>query len=108
MPSEPRPHADTTAITAGRGVSRDSLAPVLFPATTYEVDTVADSEGRTFLLRRAQDQLRSADAIKPSESSTNAVHPKFDVIVIPPAALSRPFRRLAPRLRRRHRSNSTE
>lgn len=42
MPDEPRPHADTTAITAGRGVSRDSLAPVLFPATTYEVDTVAE------------------------------------------------------------------
>ena len=42
MPDEPRPHADTTAITAGRGISRDSLAPVLFPATTYEVDTVAE------------------------------------------------------------------
>lgn len=42
MPDEPRPHADTTAITAGRGASRDSLAPVLFPATTYEVDTVAE------------------------------------------------------------------
>lgn len=42
MPDEPRPHADTIAITAGRGASRDSLAPVLFPATTYEVDTVAE------------------------------------------------------------------
>ena len=42
MPDESRPHADTTAITAGRGASRDSLAPVLFPATTYEVDTVAE------------------------------------------------------------------
>lgn len=42
MPDDPHRHIDTTAITAGRGASGDSLAPVLFPATTYEVDTVAE------------------------------------------------------------------
>ncbi len=42
MPDDPQRHIDTTAITAGRGASGDSLAPVLFPATTYEVDTVAE------------------------------------------------------------------
>ena len=42
MPEDPPRHIDTTAITAGRGASGDSLAPVLFPATTYEVDTVAE------------------------------------------------------------------
>ena len=35
-------HVETTAVTAGRGASRDSLAPVLFPSTTYTVDTVAE------------------------------------------------------------------
>jgi cystathionine beta-lyase/cystathionine gamma-synthase len=35
-------HQDTVAITAGRKASRPSLAPVLFPSTTYEVDTVAE------------------------------------------------------------------
>jgi cystathionine beta-lyase/cystathionine gamma-synthase len=33
---------DTTAIRAGRSWSRDSLAPVLFPSTTYEVTSVDD------------------------------------------------------------------
>ena len=42
MPDQPEPHLDTTAITAGRGGSGDSLSPVLFPSTTYEVDTVAE------------------------------------------------------------------
>ena len=43
MTDEPtHPHLDTTGITAGRGSSGDSLAPVLFPSTTYEVDHVAD------------------------------------------------------------------
>ena len=37
-----QPHLDTTGVTAGRTGSRDSLAPVLFPSTTYEVETVAD------------------------------------------------------------------
>jgi PAS domain S-box-containing protein len=32
--------------------------------TSGEVDTVADSHGRTFLLRRAQDQLRHSEAAK--------------------------------------------
>ena len=41
MPEDPQ-HLDTTAITAGRGASADSLAPVLFPSTTYTVDTIAD------------------------------------------------------------------
>lgn len=36
------PHVETTAITAGRGASGDSLSPVLFPSTTYTVDTVAE------------------------------------------------------------------
>jgi cystathionine beta-lyase/cystathionine gamma-synthase len=35
-------HLDTTAIRAGRSWSRDSLAPVLFPSTTYEVPSVDD------------------------------------------------------------------
>ncbi len=36
------PHLDTTAVTAGRAASGDSLAPVLFPSTTYTVDEVAE------------------------------------------------------------------
>jgi cystathionine beta-lyase/cystathionine gamma-synthase len=31
------PHLETTAITTGRSASGDSLAPVLFPSTTYQV-----------------------------------------------------------------------
>lgn len=44
MPDQPppEPHLETTAITAGRGASGDSLAPVLFPSTAYTVDTVAE------------------------------------------------------------------
>jgi cystathionine beta-lyase/cystathionine gamma-synthase len=42
VPDEPTPHPDTTAITAGRGSSPDSLAPVLHPSTTYTVDEVAE------------------------------------------------------------------
>jgi cystathionine beta-lyase/cystathionine gamma-synthase len=37
-----KPHLETTAVTAGRGASGDSLAPVLFPSTTYTVGTVAE------------------------------------------------------------------
>ena len=33
---------ETTSVTAGRRFSKDSLAPVLFPSTTYEVDAVDD------------------------------------------------------------------
>ncbi|HJR25991.1 MAG TPA: PLP-dependent aspartate aminotransferase family protein, partial [Acidimicrobiales bacterium] len=39
---EPEPNIETTAITAGRSASGDSLAPALFPSTTYEVATVAE------------------------------------------------------------------
>ena len=39
---EPGPHLETTAVTAGRSASGDSLAPVLFPSTTYTVEHVAD------------------------------------------------------------------
>ena len=42
MPDEPTPHLDTTGVTAGRAGSGDSLAPPLFPSTTYSVDAVAD------------------------------------------------------------------
>ena len=44
MPDQPAspPHPETTAVTAGRSASGDSLAPVLFPSTTYEVATVAE------------------------------------------------------------------
>lgn len=43
MPDQPPDHhLETTAVTAGRGASGDSLAPVLFPSTTYTVDTVAE------------------------------------------------------------------
>lgn len=36
-----QPRIETTAITAGRGASGDSLAPVLFPSTTYVVEQVS-------------------------------------------------------------------
>ena len=36
------PHLDTTGVTAGRAGSGDSLAPPLFPSTTYSVDQVAE------------------------------------------------------------------
>lgn len=39
---EPPQRPETSAITAGRRFSGDSLAPVLFPATTYEVESVDD------------------------------------------------------------------
>jgi cystathionine beta-lyase/cystathionine gamma-synthase len=44
MPDQPagKPHIETTAVTAGRDASGDSLAPVLFPSTTYTVATVAE------------------------------------------------------------------
>lgn len=43
MPDRPEgPHPETTAVTAGRSASGDSLAPVLFPSTTYQVATVAE------------------------------------------------------------------
>jgi cystathionine beta-lyase/cystathionine gamma-synthase len=35
-------HPETTAITAGRRFSGDSLAPVLYPSTTYVVESVDD------------------------------------------------------------------
>jgi cystathionine beta-lyase/cystathionine gamma-synthase len=38
----PTPHLDTTGVTAGRAGSGDSLAPPLFPSTTYSVDQVAE------------------------------------------------------------------
>ncbi|MEQ1786251.1 MAG: aminotransferase class I/II-fold pyridoxal phosphate-dependent enzyme [Acidimicrobiales bacterium] len=39
---EPTPHLDTVGITAGRAGSGDSLAPPLYPSTTYAVDEVAE------------------------------------------------------------------
>ncbi len=42
MSDRPDHHQETTAVTAGRRGSRDSLAPVLHPSTTYEVETVAE------------------------------------------------------------------
>ncbi len=39
---ESGPHLETTAVNAGRSASGDSLAPVLFPSTTYAVEHVAD------------------------------------------------------------------
>lgn len=42
MADEPAPHPDTTAVTAGRASSGDSLAPVLYPSTTYTVAEVAE------------------------------------------------------------------
>lgn len=41
-PVDRPPHLETTAITGGRTASGDSLAPVLFPSTAYEVATVAE------------------------------------------------------------------
>ena len=46
-------HPETTAITAGRRFSGDSLAPVLFPSTAYEVASV-DPELPTFWRRVEQ------------------------------------------------------
>ena len=40
--TDPRRHPDTVAITAGRGASGSSLAPVLFPSTAYETATLAE------------------------------------------------------------------
>jgi cystathionine beta-lyase/cystathionine gamma-synthase len=43
MPEPPDEWAfDTRAVTSGRDWSRDSLAPVLFPSTTYQVEAVDD------------------------------------------------------------------
>jgi cystathionine beta-lyase/cystathionine gamma-synthase len=42
MADEPTPHPYTTAVTAGRASSADSLAPVLYPSTTYTVAEVAE------------------------------------------------------------------
>ncbi len=42
MPESESWHQDTTAIRSGRAHSRDSLAPVLFPSTTYAVESVDD------------------------------------------------------------------
>jgi cystathionine beta-lyase/cystathionine gamma-synthase len=39
---DPIPHIETTAVTSGRSAMPGSLAPALFPSTTYEVDSVAD------------------------------------------------------------------
>jgi len=39
---EPTPHLDTTGVTAGRASSAGSLAPLLYPSTTYTVDEVAE------------------------------------------------------------------
>jgi cystathionine beta-lyase/cystathionine gamma-synthase len=41
-PDDPAWHLASRAITSGRSWSGDSLAPVLFPSTTYEVPSVAD------------------------------------------------------------------
>jgi cystathionine beta-lyase/cystathionine gamma-synthase len=45
------PRIETTAVTAGRRFSKDSLAPVLFPSTTYEVDGVDDHRRLTATAR---------------------------------------------------------
>ena len=39
---DPTPNIETTAVTSGRSLVPGSLAPALFPSTTYEVDAVAD------------------------------------------------------------------
>ncbi|MBA2282123.1 MAG: aminotransferase class I/II-fold pyridoxal phosphate-dependent enzyme [Actinomycetota bacterium] len=41
------PRIDTTAVGSGRRSSGDSLAPVLWPSTTYEVDSVDDHRRMT-------------------------------------------------------------
>ena len=56
-PSDGTDHLDTTAITSGRGASGDSLAPVLFPSTAYEVATVA--EQADMVARARPDKLYS-------------------------------------------------
>jgi len=45
------PDLDTVAITSGRAASGDSLAPLLFPSTAYEVDTI-DEQGDQVLSAR--------------------------------------------------------
>ncbi len=49
-----RPNPETTAVTAGRSASGDSLAPVLFPSTTYVVDEVADHAAMVAAARPTQ------------------------------------------------------
>jgi O-succinylhomoserine sulfhydrylase len=39
-PGDGEDHLETIAVTAGREGSGDSLAPVLFPSTTYQVDSL--------------------------------------------------------------------
>ncbi|MFZ6003732.1 MAG: trans-sulfuration enzyme family protein [Actinomycetota bacterium] len=56
-PTDPTHRLETTAVTAGRGASRDSLAPVLFPSTTYTVETVAEQEA--MVARARPDKLYS-------------------------------------------------
>ncbi|HEX4868644.1 MAG TPA: aminotransferase class I/II-fold pyridoxal phosphate-dependent enzyme [Acidimicrobiales bacterium] len=51
MADRPAQHLDTTAITSGRQASGDSLAPVLFPSTAYEVGTVAEQADQVFTAR---------------------------------------------------------
>ena len=46
-------HLDSRAITAGRTWSADSLAPVLFPSTTYAVPTVDDHRAMAGVPRTA-------------------------------------------------------
>jgi cystathionine beta-lyase/cystathionine gamma-synthase len=46
-------HLDSRAVTAGRSWSADSLAPVLFPSTTYAVPTVDDHRAMAGVPRTA-------------------------------------------------------
>jgi cystathionine beta-lyase/cystathionine gamma-synthase len=45
-PAGDEPRFETRAVTAGRRFSGDSLAPVLFPSTTYQVDSLEEHLGR--------------------------------------------------------------
>ena len=54
---------ETTAITSGRRFSGDSLAPVLFPSTTYEVESVDADRSRLTLTHGNSPSQEAADAM---------------------------------------------
>jgi diguanylate cyclase (GGDEF)-like protein len=63
-PKKPRPSADANEEISALIETLHQTGQRLEELTAGEVDTVADGDGRTFVLRRAQDQLRLSEAAK--------------------------------------------
>ncbi|MDP2708416.1 MAG: hypothetical protein Q8O70_13075, partial [Burkholderiales bacterium] len=63
-PETPPPPADANEEVSALIETLHRTGQRLEELTAGEVDTVADREGRTFLLRRAQEQLRHSEAAK--------------------------------------------